>query len=293
MLAGMLPWETRDKERDILVEECKEAILALSQKDETFYGPYEMPELKVKLDDDEDEAKKKAKKIGEDGEEEEEDEAEEEIDDEDDDEEGGEDKMNQKPSQESLEKLAKLEPLPPLLRDFDLDSHVGLIQKLLKVDPELQRQQSTLSGGGDREKVFWHNYFFHCAYTRYEAGLSIDEIWSFQAQDAQAVNVDAGEKAEAEAAAEEVVVFDDSESDRLSATDSPFVPDETSGDKPTDTLTGSAMSDGANMVDTKEPSPSGSATSDFEMLDEGEEDMGTSDPILDELEAEIARELED
>ena len=29
------------------------------------------------------------------------------------------------------------------------------------------------------------------------------------------------------------------------------------------------------------------------MLDDGEEDMGTSDPILDELEAEIARELED
>ena len=145
MLAGMLPWETRDKERDILVEECKEAILALSHKDETFYGPYEMPELKVKLDDDgDDEAKKKAKKIGENGEEEEE--AEEEVDEDDDDEEGGEDKKNQKPSQESLEKLAKLEPLPPLLRDFDLDSHVGLIQKLLKVDPELQRQQSTLSG---------------------------------------------------------------------------------------------------------------------------------------------------
>jgi hypothetical protein len=33
-------------------------------------------------------------------------------------------------------------------------------------------------GGGEREKIFWKNYFFHCAYTRYEAGLSIDEIWS-------------------------------------------------------------------------------------------------------------------
>ena len=145
ILAGMLPWETRDK--DILVEECKEAILALSHNDETFYGPYAMPELKVKLDeeDDDDQGKKKAKKIKEDGEEEEEDEAEEELDDDDDDE-GGADNKTPKPSQESLEKLAKLEPLPPLLRDFDLDSHVGLIQKLLKVDPELQRQQSTLSG---------------------------------------------------------------------------------------------------------------------------------------------------
>ena len=31
-LAGMLPWQTKDKERDILVEECKEAILMLSGK---------------------------------------------------------------------------------------------------------------------------------------------------------------------------------------------------------------------------------------------------------------------
>ena len=26
----------------------------------------------------------------------------------------------------------------------------------------------------------WNNYFVHCAFTRYEAGLSIDEIWSYQ-----------------------------------------------------------------------------------------------------------------
>ena len=141
--------------------------------------------------------------------------------------------------------------------------------------------------------MFWHNYFFHCAYTRYEAGLSIDEIWSFQAQDAQAVHVNADEQAEAEASAEEVVVFDDTQSDRLSGTDSPFVADEVSGDKPTDTATGGALSDAANLVDSKEPSPSGSATSDFDMLDDGDEDLGTGDPILDELEAEIARELED
>ncbi len=34
-----------------------------------------------------------------------------------------------------------------------------------------------LSSGGNRERTFWKNYFFHCAYARYEAGLSIDEIW--------------------------------------------------------------------------------------------------------------------
>jgi hypothetical protein len=128
MLAGMLPWETRDSERDILVEECKEAIMALSGSSETFFGPYEMPALPVKGDSED---KKE-------GEEEEEEEEEEEI--------GVDAGKEQKPSEESLEKLAKLEPLPPLLGDFDLDAHVGLIQKLLEEDPQLVKMQSTLSG---------------------------------------------------------------------------------------------------------------------------------------------------
>ena len=48
-------------ERDILVEECKEAILTLSSREETFFGPYEMPPVQVKtrrpnksVEDDED-----------------------------------------------------------------------------------------------------------------------------------------------------------------------------------------------------------------------------------------------
>ncbi len=139
MLAGMLPWETRDTERDILVEECKEAILALSTKDETFYGPYEMPQLQVNLEEE-----TKAKKVGKDGEGSEDNE--EQDDDEDEEAEEVDEMKMHTPSEESLEKLAKLEPLPPLLRDFDLDSHVGLIQKLLKEDANLERQQSTLSG---------------------------------------------------------------------------------------------------------------------------------------------------
>jgi hypothetical protein len=125
MLAGMLPWETRDSERDILVEECKEAIMALSSRDETFFGPYEMPLLNVNTDD-----KRKSEE-----EEEEEEEAETTT-----------TTKDMKPTQESLEKLAKLEPLPPLLHDFDLDAHVGLIQKLLTEDPVLVKKQSTLSG---------------------------------------------------------------------------------------------------------------------------------------------------
>jgi hypothetical protein len=124
MLAGMLPWETRDSERDILVEECKEAIMALSSRDETFFGPYEMPLLNVEVP---------LLNVEEDEEEEEEAETNTTL-------------KDFKPTQESLEKLAKLEPLPPLLHDFDLDAHVGLIQKLLTEDPVLVKKQSTLSG---------------------------------------------------------------------------------------------------------------------------------------------------
>jgi hypothetical protein len=131
MLAGMLPWETKDSERDILVEECKEAIMALSSNEETFFGPYEMPRLPVKVDEE----KKKSEEEGEEAE----------INEDNDDEED-EGEKEHKPSEESLEKLAKLEPLPPLLRDFDLDSHVGLIEKLLKEDQQLSRVQSTMSG---------------------------------------------------------------------------------------------------------------------------------------------------
>lgn len=109
-LAGMFPWETRDPDREILVEECKEAILALSEQEETFLGPYKMPALPKTNDDDE--------------------EVVEEI----------------VPSEESLEKLGKLEPLPPLLADFDLDAHVGLIQRLLEVDGKLVEKQARLSG---------------------------------------------------------------------------------------------------------------------------------------------------
>ncbi len=89
------------------------------------------------------------------------------------------------------------------------------------------------------------------------------------------------------------MVFDDAESDKASAEDSPFVPDESSEEKPTETESGSAIGEMSAFLDSTEISPPSSATSDFEMLDNGEGDGGTGDPELDELEAEIARELED
>ena len=128
-LAGMLPWETCDPERDILVEECKEAILKLSDDAATFQGPYMMPGMTVNLNNDDD--------GGDDGEDEE---------DEDDDEDEAKKDDEEKPSEESLDKLATLEPLPKLLGDFDLDAHVGLIQRLLSEDPSLVKMQSKLSG---------------------------------------------------------------------------------------------------------------------------------------------------
>lgn len=130
MLAGLLPWETRDPERDILVEECHDAILLLSQTKATFFGPYAMPPtatiatMKPKLDEHEtdvgrDQLSNVTKNTG---------------------------NESTEPSEESQEKLAKLVPLPPLLQNFDLQVHVGLIERLLREDPKLVQMQSNLSG---------------------------------------------------------------------------------------------------------------------------------------------------
>lgn len=187
ILAEILPWETRDVEMEILVDECKEVILGLSARDDTFTGPFILPgglpsggggEEDGDEDEKEDEGCKATKDMA--------------------------------AAEASAEKLSKLQPLPTLLADFDLDTHVGLIQRLLKVDPTLVEMHSRLSSGGQRELVFWKNYFFHCAYTRYEAGLSIDEIWSNEPRAACPVAV-AQEQEESDivnADVDEEVVFD-------------------------------------------------------------------------------------
>lgn len=275
LLAKMLPWDTKDAERDILVDECKEAILALSSNEATFHGPFEMPELDVKVEDEE--AKKKGDGDSSDGDDEED------IDEEDEDEK----RKRLMPSEESLEKLAQLEPLPPLLQDFDLECHVGLIQMILKEDPRLVEMQSTLSGGGKREEIFWRNYFFHCAYTRYEAGLSIDEIWSFSPDaDPEPVTEPVAAPGETKDDEEEQVVFSDIASPD-EGQEPAFQPDEskiTEIPEPTE-------ADAAPIAE--EPESVDIPSHDFDFLD-NESDMGEpADPELDELEAEILRELED
>eukprot|EP00526_Cylindrotheca_closterium_P014107 CAMPEP_0113623106 /NCGR_PEP_ID=MMETSP0017_2-20120614/11878_1 /TAXON_ID=2856 /ORGANISM="Cylindrotheca closterium" /LENGTH=339 /DNA_ID=CAMNT_0000533029 /DNA_START=73 /DNA_END=1092 /DNA_ORIENTATION=- /assembly_acc=CAM_ASM_000147 len=280
LLAKMLPWDTKDKERDILVDECKEAILALSADEVTFYGPFEMPELDVNMEEDEDEKKKSG-----DGDDSDEEEEEEEVLVDEEDEE--EKRKRLLPSEESLEKLAQLEPLPPLLQDFDLECHVGLIQMILKEDPKLVEMQSNISGGGKREEIFWRNYFFHCAYTRYEAGLSIDEIWSFSPEAADAGPVAETAVAEKNESDEEQVIFDDKDAS-IEAPEPAFSPDETNT---TDEATPAEPA--AETPKAAEEPDAIDLNADFDFLDDEDDAEGPVDPEMDELEAEIMAELED
>lgn len=297
-LNKILPWETLDAEREILVEECKDAILELSGNVETFFGPFEMPLLNVQLQEaeefeeeglgdqheseepaegkeidpsgDDDGDKVKANFVGEENRTTEK--------------EKGEHRV---PSEESREMLAKLEPLPSLLEDFDLDEHVGLIQKILKEDPKLVDMQAFLSGGGDRERTFWRNYFFHCAFTRYECGLSIDEIWSYQEESnitnesenasTEYDDADVASTTVASMNEEDTIIFDGTDADNVTTTADTTCDENVDGAGTTD----------ASLAALSEGSPG----NDFELVDE-DLNEGSGDPELDELEAEIARELE-
>lgn len=184
-LAELLPWETRDEAKVILIDETKQVILSISSIESTFSHPFTPPpgiqlfpsiditastsqEEKDGGDDDDDTEKTDgADTTPAEGEEP-----------------TTTTTTNTTSTNEeeyamaAQQKLTTLQPLPPLLEKFDLDSHVGLIERLLTVDSELVKMHSLLIGAGEREIIFWKNYFFHCAYARYENGLSIDEIWA-------------------------------------------------------------------------------------------------------------------
>jgi hypothetical protein len=165
-------------------------------------------------------------------------------------------------------------------------------------------------GGGVREHVFWKNYFFHCAYTRYEAGLSIDEIWADVEDPNRApvtttspvvppsVSVPVASAGVAGENIEETITFDE---DMVNAeTSNSEVKHEKS-----DTL---FEPFGDSTVQLSKP-PTIRSESDYEMVDDDgtrlledsvvNSDIGADTPLedadyeLDELEAEIARELED
>ena len=153
----------------------------------------------------------------------------------------------------------------------------------------------TFQGGGAREKVFWQNYFFHCAYTRYEAGLSIDEIWSYnpdsEGQEG-AAQESSSQQQVAQAEAEETVVFDPKSEMEPAGSETTFPAESTLTPE-----AGGESGTGLDVTDYSAGKISNGAESfgnDFEVVDdEYAVDKGTGDAELDELEAEIARELED
>jgi len=291
-LNKILPWETLDAEREILVEECKEAILELSGREDTFFGPYEMPLLNVQLqatEEDEEEGTEElvegtdAKDNGaEDSPISAEEEGDPTV--------GNESRpqaRHRAPSEESREMLAKLEPLPTLLEDFDLEAHVGLIQSVMKEDPNLVDMQANFSGGGARERAFWRNYFFHCAFTRYKAGLSLDEIWSYKDESSNiASHVEHTSTDDAGIASSAVAASNAEEADGSGEHDaSPQNVEESAAATGEETVDFSVDAAGNN-----DPIQTELSDMPFELIDGGVDDV--EDPELDELEAEIARELE-
>jgi len=211
---------------------------------------------------------------------------------------------------------SKLDPLPPLLANFDLDAHVSLIVRSLAFDPNLKQMHSDLSGPGARERNFWANYFFHCAYARYVAGLSIDEIWGAPENRPELKQVTTamsdggsvagGEDGAASAAGSEVVTFDDEGEVAASAVE----PSSVGGTKTMAPVSGSAPIAAAgrdNDIENDEerdssyevvsrgesvPSPAGGGVATGEGVDNDDLNL-EDDGDMDDLEAEIARELEE
>ena len=283
-LSEILPWETRDAEMEILVDECKEVILGLSSEEETFTGPFVLNGGLPSGEGDEEEH-------------------------------GDDEKLAKDLSaaEISAEKLSKLQPLPDLLSDFDLDTHVGLIERALKEDAQLVEMHKRLSSGGTREQIFWKNFFFHCAYARYEAGLSIDEIWCPEEQAKQPVVLnEESDDYDVVNDAEEEVIFDSASSAAGS--------NESSSHNETglkhSVITNSGTTDGARSQITQqnekfanESSSSSSATAPLSKVDAVIKSDLSADSIggadyefvpssggddeLDELEAEIAAALDD
>lgn len=165
----------------------------------------------------------------------------------------------------------------------------------------LNEQNKNKIGGGLRERIFWRNYFIHCANSRYEAGLDIDEIWSEPTEEERAAmehsqsNL-AKHDDHNKNAAEETITFDDApdNDDNKPANTTEKEPPITHHDESTP----------PNKTTPKR------SESDYEMVNDDtaignneEEDVAIeadldaslddADYELDELEAEIARELLD
>ena len=257
-MGRLLPWETDDETRTILSEECRTRVLALARDPDTFTTPLPLP--------GHGHAEVAAAAAAAEGEEE-----------------GAAAPPAQAPSGGAF-----LDPLPPLLEEFDLDAHVGLIGRMLELDPALVDAHANLSGAGVRERIFWRNYFCHCALARDGCGLSVDEIWGDERRRGTGSGgAGAGDGtgaapgvAEAEAAAAAA---------HPAAAPPPPGPEE-------ETVTFDHP-DQAGGASTRTPAPrsSGSSHLSFELVPPpaggGGGGGGGNDDDLDDLEAEIAREL--
>jgi len=288
-LSELLPWETYNEELEICVDDCKEAILKLSNYTHSFLVPYQLDDVVLFSSDQDNIIQEEIKTM-------------------------------------SLKHLQAIQPLPSLLgSNFDLDAHVGLIERLLDIDPILKQQHANLSGAGEKEFLFWRNYFFHCAYTRYEKGLPIEEIWErkpeplttkeFAVQEAQSKKVVSAKNDvenesidSVELTFEEEVVVDEEARTTPQPSNATMIP------KAIATTTVAATAVYNNNNNNSQPSSVvSSGTTSYEILDNDSNGGGvlmdtaiigstttaiTSNMMedsdeLDDLEAEIARELED
>jgi hypothetical protein len=173
---NLLPWDTQQEERQILVEECHDAILSLSKSDATFlghdYNPNHIASQAQAQDDptmsttnDNEHVSDSSAAHG-----------------------HGSNMIGESQStylalcraiatSKGTKSTSSGSGIPPLLEHFDLDAHVGLVHQMLQEDERLVHQHAKFSGTLVSELDFWKNYFYSIALTRLEVGLSLDEIW--------------------------------------------------------------------------------------------------------------------
>jgi hypothetical protein len=155
-------------------------------------------------------------------------------------------------------------------------------------------------GAGDRERTFWRNYFFHCAFTRYEAGLSIDEVWNDQPQSSATTtpytSIHGEGGGEGHGAPEETITFED-QVESGSGGDGSSAAAASASTPLFDSKPAATAANATSAAAAEDPVPPSITSSvgsnegtEYEMISGAD---GGDTAELDELEAEIARELED
>jgi hypothetical protein len=141
-LSDIFPWETKDETRAIFIDQCRSAIFDLSCHKSTFETPFQLQRGELlnaeyfEVEEEEVEIDFENKK--------------------------NEKENETKIDESSQEKLEKMLPLPLLLEHFDIDTHVGLIERLMKEDTRLVLMHSMLSGELQlTNEVSFHVYVYN------------------------------------------------------------------------------------------------------------------------------------